>query len=360
MSKLFFLFSLLLLGFGCTSTDSSLQPAIDEPTEQEAVVTHPLDLNGAVGYNPTYKRFGEQFADRFNGYHTGEDMEVLPEDLAPDETQLVPVYAIADGVVTYHQWTSGYGGVIVLSHEIDGEVLSSLYGHLDLGSSTLAVGQTVTRGQFLANLGADASEQTDGERQHLHFGLWSGVEVKLAGYVSTTSQLSGWINPYDFFVEYGLVDPDEELLIASDTLTYTKGGFEGLSFQVPYGWDVEYVPSIDSLNLYTAFGEGSARERSQVFIRYFDASDFLTLASVNIYGTEDLTVGAQDYTARRYDITKKAGYADFADQPSWRNERHIVTDFRATDGPTRYYVVAANPDLDLAVYEAILESMRID
>lgn len=360
MSKSLSLSLLLLFGFGCRTTDVSPQPVMEESAEQEATVTHPLNLNGAVGYNPTYKRFGEQFADRFSGYHTGEDMEVPPEDLGPGAVQLVPIYAIADGIVTYHQWTSGYGGIMVLSHNIDGEVISSLYGHLDLASSTLAVGQSVTKGQSLANLGADASEQTDGERQHLHFGLWQGTEVKLAGYVSSASQLAGWINPHDFFLEHGLVDPDEELVHPSSTFTYTKGGFEELSFQIPDGWDIEYIPSLDSLNLYIVSGEGSARERSQIFIRYFDAREFLTLSSVNIYAIEDLTVGPQDYVARRYDITKKAGYADLRDQPSWRNTRHIVTDFRAAEGLTRYYVVAANPNLDPDVYEAILESMRVD
>jgi hypothetical protein len=70
-------------------------------------------------------------------------------------------------------------------------------------------------------------------------------------------------------------------------------------------------------------------------------------------------LGQENYIARRYDIEKNAGVADFADQPSWRNERHVVTDFRAGDGYTRYFVVAANPDLDPKVYETFLKRVKI-
>lgn len=70
-------------------------------------------------------------------------------------------------------------------------------------------------------------------------------------------------------------------------------------------------------------------------------------------------MGTGDYVARQYDIEKNADVADFADQPSWRNERHIVTDFRSAEGYTRYYVVAANPELDPEVYEEFLASMTI-
>ena len=72
-----------------------------------------------------------------------------------------------------------------------------------------------------------------------------------------------------------------------------------------------------------------------------------------------MTVGVGDYEARRYDIEKKTGVADFVDQPAWRNERHIVTDFHDSDEYDRYYVFAANPEIDMAVYEALIGSIMI-
>lgn len=132
-----------------------------------------------------------------------------------------------------------------------------------------------------------------------------------------------------------------------------------ITFEIPKDWEVEFIPSIEALNLFTLTGEGSALERSQILIRYFDAEQFLTLSTVEIFDTQELTVGKEAYTARRYDIQKKAGVPDFTDQPLWRNGRHIVTDFRDADGFTRYFVVAANPGLDPTVYEQVLASMDL-
>jgi hypothetical protein len=375
-----FLGTFVILGVGCQSADRTVEPRFDmaetesvqEATESEVV----LPMDGLViGHEPRYKRFGEFFDDRFRGYHTGEDAEVPPEDLAPGEVQLVPVRAVADGTVVYLSRVSGYGGVIVLQHEFGGEELQTLYGHLDLDSAELKTGDAVAKGQFLANLGADRSDDTDGERQHLHFAVYPGTEVRLQGYVNSPAELAAWINPFDFFKENGALEadlmvPNPDELIDTNSLGIfgppwdpqprARSAFANLSFSLPGDWDVEYVPSLEALNLYTVSGEGSARERSQIFIRYFDANDFLTLSTVEVLSSQDLTVGLGDYVARRYVIKKKPGVADFLDQPLWRNVEHTVTDFRSGDGFTRYFVVAANPELDQNVYAAVLESMEIN
>lgn len=341
---------LLLVGFGCTSSsvvipsdsEGSLDSADQETGSLETKQTtdsteQVLPLDGQL----TYKGFGEYFEDRFSGYHVAIDLE------APADT---PVYAVEDGEVTYSGWVSGYGGVMVVKTIMSGRTQSYIYGHLD-PASMRAVGEPVDEGEQLAVLGEEG-EETDGEREHLHFAMYEGGEVRLKGYETNPSAVVGWLNPYNY--------------VRSDTIARSSSGliYDGreifaLEFDVPAGWDVEYIPSIQSLNLYTLSGEGTARERSQVLIRYFDASSFLTLSTVTIHSTEDLTVGSGDYTARRYDIQKNVGVADFVDQPSWRNERHIVTDFRAEDGYTRYYVVAANPELDQNVYENLLASLTV-
>ncbi|MDO8618174.1 MAG: M23 family metallopeptidase [Candidatus Uhrbacteria bacterium] len=358
---LFFL--LTVLGAGCISRAAPEVGTTTGPTVSvtQSQVVLPLD-GGIAGYNPTYKRFGEYFSDRFHGYHTGEDSEVAPEDLGPGEVQLIPVRAVADGQVIFSSRVSGYGGVIVLRHELDGKVISSLYGHIAIASSNLKVGDQVKRGQFLANLGEARSRDTDGERQHLHFGLWEGSTVKLAGYVKTSKELDGWLNPFDFFVKYGALSINRDMWIVSNNFFHAPQlatPFVHLSFSIPDGWDIEYLTSLQALNVYDASGNGSARERSQIFIRYFDAKDFLTLSTVNIHSTKNLTIGERIYTARRYEIEKKTGVPNFPDQPLWRNSRHKVTDFRAKDGFTRYFVVAANPKLDAATYEKILQSMFV-
>ncbi len=372
--------SLVLIGAGCSPVlkqlESSSEPAETTSVSVESVVVLPLDNNGTIGYEAVYKRFGEYFKDRFSGYHVGDDLEGPAENLSGVDVNPVFVRAVADGTVVYHGWVSGYGGVIVLQHSIDSKDIQTLYGHIALSTSTLKVGDTVAKGQNIAQLGVDKSKDTDGERQHLHFAVYKGTDVKLDGYVKSVEGLAAWINPVDFFLAHqaftpgaALPDPTSTEWALSQNLWYPSpprrdiflwhAKWGELSFSLPSDWDVEYIPSLDALNLYSVSGEGSARERSQILLRYFDASQFLTLSTVEILSNKDLIIGLEAYVARQYEIVKKEGVANFVDQPGWRNEKHIVTDFRAEDGYTKYYVVAANPALESAIYERVLASMHI-
>jgi len=51
--------------------------------------------------------------------------------------------------------------------------------------------------------------------------------------------------------------------------------------------------------------------------------------------------------------------ADFPYQPSWRNERHIVTDFKTGPNYARFYVVAKNPELSENIYKAVLAGIQV-
>ena len=360
---------LVILGAGCSTTNTDLTTVGELPTQLEAPATNatshevleteeeaqveasvvlPVD---EYAQRRTLKTHGEYIEDRFSGYHVGDDIEFV--DVEGDTL----VYAIADGEVTYASTASGYGGVIILAHQVEGETISAVYGHVEIASALVAAGDTVEKGQQIGILGDHESSETDGERKHIHFALYQGSGVTLAGYTGTADSVDGWINPQDFFTEHGIE-------LAQPSRTYDPavdrgGDIFNIIFTIPEGMEVEYVPSIESLNVYNVAGEGTARERSQIFIRYFDANDFLTLNTVTIHSTEDLTIGAGDYTARRYDIEKNAGVADFRDQPQWRNKRHIVTDLRASSGFTRYFVVAGHPEMDADIYESVLDSIEI-
>lgn len=348
----YLLITLLLIGTGCTTpTESPLQDQFsggdrilnveeltDPANEIEPQPTQHLPITGDI----TFKGFGEYIEDRFTGYHVGLDFE------APANT---PVYALMDGEVRFADWISGYGGVMTVLNIVNGTETTVLYGHLDPDSMS-KVGETVLKGDQIGVLGEEG-EETDGERTHLHLGVYGGEKIQLRGYTGVTSSIDFWRNPYD------LIEPspnENEEVKSSSELIYNNEAFP-ITFNLPIDWDIEYIPSIQALNLYTLSGKGSARERSQILIRYFDASDFLTLSTVTIHETTDLIVG-DNYTARRYDIEKQDGVPDFPDQPSWRNQRHIVTDFRREDGTTRYFVIAANPELDPTIYESLLQSIK--
>ena len=94
-------------------------------------------------------------------------------DLNPGDG--TPIHAIADGVVVEAvESDSGLGVHVIIEHEVDGQMVQSLYGHMQFGSLAVAVGQTVTRGQQLGLVGSTG--QSTGP--HLHFGiLIGGVET---------------------------------------------------------------------------------------------------------------------------------------------------------------------------------------
>lgn len=297
----------------------------------------------------TYRSFGEEFRSRFSGYHTGDDSEF--EDVAED----VPVQAVGDGVVRVARWVSGYGGVIIATHEWKGEEISVLYGHLRTEAFAVRPGDVITRGQTLGVLGTGGTRETDGERKHLHIAAWVGTEDRFLGYVANPVDLSSWINPAEVF------GTTKDLARPLSTFKNPEStAFSSLELMVPAGMDVEYVPGVDALNIYTISGTGSARDRSQIFIRFFDAADFLTLSTVDIFSTKDVRVGMGEYAARQYEIQKKSGVANFPGQPVWRNERHFVTDVRAVSGASRFFVIAKNPDLDQKIFDEVLSSISFE
>lgn len=190
---------LFLLLSGCGQKEEiSIVLEDDLKTVESAEVGLPVE-----GYfeRVTLKPFGKFVNDRFYGYHAADDIEFT--DSAEVE---IPVLAIGDGVVVRAAWIGGYGGQMIIEHSVDGRTIHAMYGHLDLASGSVAVGDRVSQGQFLANLGDGESEETDGERKHLHFALYEADEIRLAGYVQSESELAEWISPSEFFTSYGLSD----------------------------------------------------------------------------------------------------------------------------------------------------------
>ncbi len=237
--KYFGLILLSLSSVGCSWSFRSNEPAVDvittiDPVEQFAAQTqalgNTLDLENQIGnlfsaqettnqgftypianYTTarTKKIFGQYIpddgSDRFSGYHTGDDIEV------PDPATEIPVYVLKGGTVVVKQSVSGYGGVVIIEFTYNDVVYHALYGHLDLNSVTARVGDAVVGGTVVGNLGDDHSEETDGERKHLHFGIYPYTGTELyAGYVNDDATLSSWVNPGDFLRTAGAVAPNEQ------------------------------------------------------------------------------------------------------------------------------------------------------
>lgn len=135
--------------------------------------------------------------EKFEGYHTGVDFEVFPGEINAE----VEVYSVCDGSVLQKMNVTGYGGVVILGCEVDKKYVTILYGHLDLKSLEINVGDVLNKGEAIGYLGDDKSEETSFERKHLHLGVHLGSEINVLGYVGSEKMLSNWIDPCLYFCE---------------------------------------------------------------------------------------------------------------------------------------------------------------
>lgn len=101
------------------------------------------------------------------GYRSGSLHEGI--DFTPGEG--AHIQAIADGVVRISTDSGGaYGATVVIDHVIDGQLVSSRYAHLLYGTRQVAVGETVSVGQFIGETG-DTGRSFGA---HTHFEILSG------------------------------------------------------------------------------------------------------------------------------------------------------------------------------------------
>lgn len=129
--------------------------------------------------------------ERFMGYHTGTDFETT---LAETDSA-VPIYAVCNGPLVYKNYVSGYGGVAIERCTINNQTVTVLYGHLKLSSITGQLGDRLRAGQKIAILGKGYSQETDGERKHLHLSIHKGPTIVLLGYVQNLQDLNNWLDP---------------------------------------------------------------------------------------------------------------------------------------------------------------------
>lgn len=157
-----------------------------------------------AGYSQrqSYKGFGQLmtsefyvgkeklFPTKYLGYHAAKDLEIMPGE----ENKPVEIYAIGDGKILFLGSVSGYGGVILES--LDKTNNTALYGHLKLSQAEVKTGQQVSAGQKLTILSDGFSRETGGERKHLHFGIYNGLDKYFHGYeINFTTLNNKWVDP---------------------------------------------------------------------------------------------------------------------------------------------------------------------
>ncbi|MER6971142.1 M23 family metallopeptidase [Nocardioides sp. NPDC000445] len=108
-----------------------------------------------------------------NSLHTGNDYA------APLGT---PILAIGDGIVTYAgAHPSGYAHLILIDHTIRGRKVTSGYAHMYGNGIHVRVGDHVTAGQHIADVGNDGKSFGP----HLHF------EIRVDGHATNPT---GWLS----------------------------------------------------------------------------------------------------------------------------------------------------------------------
>jgi murein DD-endopeptidase MepM/ murein hydrolase activator NlpD len=139
-----------------------------------------------------------------------------------------PVYAIADGIVTFaHNVRGGWGNVVLTRHayrdSASGQVkfIDTLSGHLD--RMLVRTGQTVKRGQQIGTIGTNSGMYT----AHLHFEIRHNIRIGMQRN-SVPSTLEHWADPTQFINNHRKLNR-EWRPVSMPTGTYeTYAGFNGL------------------------------------------------------------------------------------------------------------------------------------
>ena len=187
---------LLLLISGCSTSAEScyvqpyadLSSALSYAGDDQLPFQHPLDELGIDVY-PAPARFCDgscQEKEEDRKYHAAEDYH-LPAGS--------PVYAIADGEISFSGRMGGYGWLIIIDHpQFD---IYSLYGHLSPSRWYLDSGTVVEKGDLIAYLG-DSDENGGSAKNplvtHLHFGIRAGQRTDYPG-MGEWRWMAGWIKP---------------------------------------------------------------------------------------------------------------------------------------------------------------------
>lgn len=127
----------------------------------------PATSSGSPFIRPTTGRVTSNFGWR--------DIGAGPEFTAGMDIANVPgtkVTAAASGYVSSARVMGGLGNAVVITHSINGQTMTTVYGHLN--SIDVSVGQSVSQGQRIGGMGNTG--RSTGPHLHFetHIGIWNG------------------------------------------------------------------------------------------------------------------------------------------------------------------------------------------
>jgi len=111
--------------------------------------------DGQFRFSSGFGMRSDPFTGRSAG-HNGVDMA------APKGTTIM---AAADGVVIFAGYSNGFGNTVMIKHSAE---ITTLYGHIREGGIKVSVGQSVSRGQKIAEVGSTGRSTGN----HVHFTVY--------------------------------------------------------------------------------------------------------------------------------------------------------------------------------------------
>jgi len=165
----------------------------ENPAPTEVLFRLPLDTVVNPAHDADFREHGGLYPDV--EYHAAEDYH------APAGT---PVYAMADGEVSFAGAMGGYGWLVIVDHPWAN--LYSLYGHLSPSRWSIDPG-SVSKGDLLGYLGDEWENGGSREhplRTHLHLGVRAGQRTDypargewrwMAGWIKPCPSDLGWLQP---------------------------------------------------------------------------------------------------------------------------------------------------------------------
>ena len=121
-------------------------------TPNESGLAHPLP-----GASVT-----SEFGPRWGSHHAGIDVQIFSQPSAP-------ILAAASGTVIFSQFNNSMGWYVVISHNINGQRVDTLYGHLRY-QPPVSAGDVVAQGQRIGTKGSTGFSTG----AHLHFEVHPG------------------------------------------------------------------------------------------------------------------------------------------------------------------------------------------
>ncbi|MFB5660921.1 murein hydrolase activator EnvC family protein [Alteribacillus sp. HJP-4] len=145
-----------------SESDSSESDSSDSSSSSSSAA--PSDSGGTL-MKPAEGSYTSEYGQRWGRMHHGID-------IGSGGRSGIPIVAAESGTVVNSSYMNGYGNTVMISHNIGGKQITTLYAHMS--STKVSSGQSISRGDQIGVMGETGASQG----VHLHFevheGSWNG------------------------------------------------------------------------------------------------------------------------------------------------------------------------------------------